>query len=416
MSKKWQTEVLVVGGGIIGCSTALELAKHKIKVLVIDKGEVGHGSSYGNAGWVTPCFAMPLPMPGLFLKSMKWLRDPEGPLYIQPRLSLQLATWLTQFVSHMKPSHRDAVVPTLVEMSQWSLDFYSKIEKTHPFGFEQKGLLFAAQTDDGMKTALDEMNLVANYGVPGEKLTETELKKFEPALQGSLRGGVYFPKEAHLEPYEVVKALRKLCEQNGVEFLEQAELISFKTAGHRVTEVLTTQGVIKADSVVIASGSWSRELVKKLGLKIPLLSGKGYAIITDPIEKMPAHPIMLVERKIAITPRKNSLRIAGTLELIVEPDSAFNTRRLNAIWKGAQTFLTLDDSTAWNHVWNGLRPCTSDGVPVISEAPGYDNLVLCFGHQMLGVQSGPASGALASDIVRKVQPRFATTIFEAKRF
>src|SRR5689334_10027022 len=98
----WEsTEVLIVGGGIIGIACACELSRRGARVTLIDKGAVGHGCSYGNAGWLTPCFAMPLPMPGMLLKSLRWMFDSQSPLYVQPRASLRLAQWLWRFLRSM---------------------------------------------------------------------------------------------------------------------------------------------------------------------------------------------------------------------------------------------------------------------------------------------------------------------------
>src|SRR5438094_860370 len=126
MSQKHQAEVLIIGGGIIGAACAYELAQRGVAVTVIDKGEIGFGCSYGNAGWVTPCFALPLPMPGMFLKSLQWLLDSESPLYIKPRLSWQLVSWLWRFMRSMNERTMRESVAALTELSKYTLEAYKQ--------------------------------------------------------------------------------------------------------------------------------------------------------------------------------------------------------------------------------------------------------------------------------------------------
>src|SRR5690606_5055087 len=155
----------------------------------------------GNAGWITPCFAMPLPMPGMLLKSIRWMLDPESPLHIKPRPSWLLIAWLTRFLLSMNERKMLRSVTSLVEISKYSIAEYAKYaaEIGHDFRFEKKGLLMAAQSRDGFAYAVKEMELVARHGIPGRSMSGEELRAFEPALRGKLEGGVFFPEEAHAE-------------------------------------------------------------------------------------------------------------------------------------------------------------------------------------------------------------------------
>src|SRR5690606_38927510 len=126
----------------------------------------------------------------------------------------------------------------------------------------------------------------------------------------------------------------------------------------------TTRGIFEADQFVLATGSWSLRIGQTLRLKIPVLGGKGYAIITDPLTPNPQRPLMLVEKKVAVTPRKGTLRLAGTLEL-VNQDETFTTRRVEAIVRGAREFMNVPETIRYHEIWRGLRPCTPDGVPII---------------------------------------------------
>lgn len=411
-------DILIIGGGIIGMSCAYELSQQGAQVTLIDKGEVGYGCSYGNAGWVTPCFAMPLPMPGMLLKSIGWLMDPDSPLYIKPSADPMLFKWLFRFLRSMNQPLMLQSIKSLVEISQYSLDAYSKLNDKFPnsISYDQKGLLMVSQTEAGLAAAEEERRLVEPHGVPGSFLTADEVRKLEPAIIGPIKGGVYFPKEAHLEPLSTVKTLAEAAKQNGVRILPNTEVYDFVTENNKIKEVHTTRGIFKADKVMLATGSWSPGLAKKLQLNVPVLGGKGYALILKTLENQPKIPLMLVERKIAVTPRANSIRLAGTLELVNPNDYSITPRRVNAILNGSKLFLNVPEKPEVLELWRGLRPCTPDGVPVIGYSTKFNNLLISAGHQMLGIQSGPGSAKLASDLLLDSTPLFDPHPFRADRF
>ena len=151
---------------------------------VIDKGPIGHGCSYGNAGWVTPCFAMPLPMPGMLLKSIGWLMDPESPLYIKPSLSPQLFQWLLRFLRSMKQKQMLQSINSLVEISKYSLEAYANLDQKYPnsISYLQNGLLMVSQTEAGLAAAQEEQRLVETHGIPGSQLSESAVQELEPAI------------------------------------------------------------------------------------------------------------------------------------------------------------------------------------------------------------------------------------------
>lgn len=410
-------DILIVGAGVIGMSCAYELSRRGCQVTVIDRGEPGFGCSYGNAGWLTPCFSMPLPMPGMLLQSLKWMTDPESPLYIQPRPSWLLLSWLTRFLLSMNRRKMLRSVTALTELSKYSLQAFSKLsaDTGHDIRFRQTGLLMAANTTEGWSYARQEMALVADHGVPGRSLEADELKSFEPALTGAVKGGVYFPEEAHAEPLEVVRALSAGARQNGATILAGHELIDCEGRDGAVRSIRTTKGVMKADQYLFATGSWSTGVARRLGLNVPILGGKGYAFITSPLDPNPTRPLMLVEKKVAVTPRDGTLRLAGTLEL-VNNDHSISPGRIDAIVKGAREFLNLPAEFRYAELWRGLRPCSPDGVPLIGYAKRYSNLFIATGHQMLGLQSALGTGRLAADLIQKKDPIFDPEPFDANRF
>ena len=412
-----KADVLIVGGGVIGLSCAYQLSLAGARVILIEKSEPGYGCSYGNAGWITPCFAMPLPMPGMLLKSIGWLTDPESPLYIKPEMSMTLFRWLLRFLLSMNRKQMLSSVDALTAISKQSLNLYKELARItdKPFSFEQKGLFMVAQSEDGYRYAKTEMELVARHGIPGRIMGEEEARAFEPSLTKRIKGGVFFNEEAHAEPLQVTQTLAHEAQKLGAQIISKAEVIDFQLNATGVASARTTRGVFIADQFVLSTGSWSPQIAQTLELRVPVLGGKGYAIITDMLAPNPLRPMMLVEKKVAVTPRNGTLRLSGTLEL-VNQDETFTTRRVEAIVRGAREFMNVPENISYREIWRGLRPCTPDGVPIIGRTARYPNLILATGHQMLGLQSAPGTGKLVADLALGRTTDIDPNPFRATRF
>lgn len=410
-------DVVIVGAGIIGLSAAYELGKKGLRVAVIDQAQPGFGCSYGNAGWLTPCFALPLPMPGMLLKSLRWLLDPLSPLHIQPHLNLRLIKWLLRFLVSMNPQQAMQSVAALTELSTFSLQRYSELEKEtgHSIGFKKKGLLLVGLTKSGHQSAVDELKWVSPFGIPGKSLTEAETHDLEPAITGKIHGGVYFPNEAYCEPLQAVRAFAHGASRYSVEIFPSTEVYEFQTLNRKINSVRTTHGVFQAKQFVLATGSWSHALTRPLHLEVPILGGKGYALILKPLQPSPQIPMMIVERKVAVTPREDSIRIAGTLEL-VHQDYSIQIKRVQGILNGARKCLNIPDTPEILELWRGLRPCTPDGVPIIGFSKQFSNLLIAAGHQMLGLQTAPGTARLVCDLITEATPSFDPMPFRATRF
>ena len=409
--------VLIVGAGAIGSATALELARRGVAVTVIDRADVGAGCSYGNAGWLTPSLAFPLPAPGVVRTSLKWLLDPESPLYIRPAASLEWVRWLAGFVRAATHERHERGTAALVPLSRYSLEAFAALDRESPgsFGFSPTGLLLVAQTAAGLASATREAQRMEAHGTVWRALDPAGVRELEPAVTGELAGGIYFPNEAHCEPLAVVQALARAATAAGARFEPQTEVFAFRREGRRLAAVRTTRGWMEADRFVLATGSWSRAHGRQLGFRLPVLGGKGYAIVVDGLPRPPRLPLKVLERRVAITPRAGSTRLAGTLEL-VDGDESIAPRRVDAIVRNSRTVLDIPEVPHVVELWRGLRPCTPDGLPVIGFAPGYDNLLLATGHQMCGLHTAPGTGRLTADLLTGEQPRFDPAPFRADRF
>jgi len=415
-------DILLIGGGIVGTSVARQLQSEGRQVLLIERGGIASGSSFGNAGWVTPCFAMPLPQPGMMFKAMGWLLDKESPFYIKPEMSWSLIRWLMKFAGAANQKQMEKSIGVLTELSKISLQFYQELanKRSNSLSFEQRGLLMVSATASGLHHAEMELELMQKRGITGRKLGRDEVLAFEPSLREQILGGVFFDREAQVEPLATTNAIHDEFLALGGQSLLHTEVYDFEKTGDRITKVITTQGSFVPELVIMAAGSWSPTLAKQLGLRVPILGGKGYSMILKDSQLAasdvkPKYPIMIVERKIAVTPRVDSTRLAGTLEL-VNQDFGISPHRVRAIQKGADEYLKMKSQDNVTEIWRGLRPCTPDGVPVISYSMKTANLFYCMGHQMLGLQSAPGSAQLAAELIQGRSPVVDPKPFSSSRF
>jgi D-amino-acid dehydrogenase len=411
-------DVVVIGGGVVGVSCALQLAKRGVAVTVLERDRVGHGCSFGNAGWLTPSQATPLANPAMLFKSFKWMLDPESPLYIQPRLDPGYLRWLIGFLLSSRKSKFEPGAMALVELCRASVDMWEDVEKraAESFGFERHGLLAVYEKPESFEAAHKSNELIARAGVAVERWTADQVRDREPAIVGNQIGGYFFPEDAHCKPYQAVKALAAEAATAGVTFVEGAEVfkISTPSGGSRRT-LSTTHGNFTAEKILLAAGSWSESLGKMLDLRVPILGAKGYSMLLPKANPHPKSSIYLIERKVAVNPHKDALRISGTLEL-VKNDFSINQRRVNVILRGAKAMLNIGETPVVNDLWRGLRPCTPDGMPLIGKAKGRGDVWLATGHQMAGLKTAPGTGVLLAQLMTGEKPSFNPEPFRADRF
>lgn len=410
-------DVVIIGGGVIGVASAVELARRGAQVTVLERDRVGHGCSFGNAGWLAASQAAPLANPHMLIKSFKWMLDPDSPLYIQPRLDPQFARWLIEFLLASRTAKFERGVASLVELCRVSIDMWEDVAKrtTEPFGFERHGLLSVFENAASFENAKAAVDLAQKSGVRAERWTADEVRAKEPAVIGPQVGGYFYPDDAHCEPYRAVKALEAEALALGARFIEGAEVYRISDGGGGRRVLTTTRGDISAEQVVVATGPWSEGLGDMLGFRLPVIGAKGYSVLLPPATPHPTRSIYLIERKIAVNPHRDALRIAGTLEL-VRHDFSINARRVDTIIRGAKAMLNIGDAPEPREIWRGLRPCTPDGMPLIGRARGRGDVWLATGHQMAGTKAAPGTGLLLAQLMAGETPRFDPEPFRADRY
>jgi D-amino-acid dehydrogenase len=409
--------VVVIGGGVIGVTSAYYLAQDGWEVTLLDKGEVCAGSSYGNAGLIVPSHVVPLAAPGVWWQGLKWMLRPESPFYIKPRLDLELAKWLWRFRSACTPARMRQAMPLLRRLSVESLALYRELAEKggFDFGFRQSGSMTVFFTPQGLAHGREEARLLGQAGVAVEVLDGPAARSAEPALKPGVVGALYCREDALLVPDRFVKGLARLAASLGVRIATATEVIGFRRAGDGICGVETTRGAIEADIVVLAAGAWSPEIGRALGLRVPIQPAKGYSLTYRRPARGPGIPLLPAEGRFSVTPMGEFLRFGGTLEL-AGMDLSVNGRRVEALRRGALRCIEGADKLELLEIWRGLRPCTPDGLPLLGHSARFGNLVLAAGHAMVGMSLGPVTGKLVARLVGGAKPLADIRPLDPQRF
>ncbi|WP_375446746.1 NAD(P)/FAD-dependent oxidoreductase [uncultured Fibrella sp.] len=393
----------IIGGGIIGLSSAYYLHQAGHQVTVFDQNKITDGCSFGNAGMIVPSHIIPLAQPGMIAKGMRWMLNSTSPFYVKPRLNLDLMRWGWLFYRHATPEHVERAIPALRDISLLSKKLYQELASSGtlaPFGWQERGLLMLYKTAAAGHEMADEATVANRAGIEAQVLSASQVQEMEPEVRVDVRGAVYYPGDAHLNPGNLIHGLVTYLKTNGVQFVEEQAVTGFGTKGTRIDSVQTGKGEYAVDNVVVAGGSWSPELARLLGFSLPLQGGKGYSFMLNNLTGSVQVPAIMLEARATATPMGNGLRFAGTLE-VAGTDQSVNMNRVRGIVAGIRQYYPElpVELPKIDTVWKGLRPCSPDGLPYIGRVDRFENLTLATGHGMMGLSLGPATGKLVAETI-----------------
>ncbi len=409
--------IIIVGGGIIGLSCAYFLHKAGHQVTVIDQSKMNGGASYVNAGYLAPSHLIPLSAPGVMKQGIKWMLDRKSPLYIKPRLNADLIKWSWAFNKSCTSKHVQRVVPVMKEVAVLGRDLYDQIKREEGFNFqlEKKGLLMLCQTDQTLHHEVELVEIAQKEGLSARSISTAEVQKMMPDTQLDIVGATYFECDHHTTPSEFMEDLKNYLIQEGVVIRQEEKVIDIITTNDKVSAIQTDKEQLKADEYVLAAGSWTHTLSRKLNLNLLLQAGKGYRVETTTPTGI-TYPSILAEAKIAITPMNGFTRFAGTME-IAGINHNINTHRVQAITEGVQRYFPNVDITQEekSQAASGLRPVSPDGMPYIGKSSKCKNVTIATGHAMMGWTLGPSTGKLVQEVIDDVKPSMDMSLFHPDR-
>jgi len=407
---------VVIGAGVVGLACAIELRRRGAEVTLVERSVPGAGASSGNAGWITPVFAAPLPAPRVVATSLRWMFQPDSPLFIKPRLDVALIRWLWSFWRRANRRDFERGVHAYAAFASHAMrDFDALAAQGVVMDVQARGSLFLFTTQGGAEHLRTEVELMREFGYgPVEILGPRTVHDLEPATTSQVAGGILVPQEKYVRPEQMVDALAATARKLGVETRTATAATAFRARGSAVQTVETNNGSIAGDEFLVAAGAWSPRILRTIGVRVPIEAGRGYGITIHGPGTQLQRPTYLAESRIACTPFDGALRLAGTMEFS-GLDAPLDPRRFAAIRRGADRYLE-----GWRRgaeeEWAGPRPVTPDGLPVIGRFPAYHNLSIASGHAMLGLTLAPTTALAIADLLCDGRSRYDISAFHPERF
>ncbi|MDU0478493.1 FAD-binding oxidoreductase [Staphylococcus chromogenes] len=385
------TRTIVIGAGMVGLATAWHLQEYGHEVTVIDRAGVAAGSSWGNAGWLTPGKSIPLSNASLWAYGPQALFDPDAAMSVPTRVDLKLWEFCARFMARANQKAWDDTMAGLTPIDKIALVGFDELQVGGVDSWTKEGpFVVAFENEAQAKGFREEIEGAVRHGqdVPFERLDNP--RELVSQLSDNAKVVYRLENQRFFEPAPYVEALGVAVEKRGGEIRTGVVVESVTSTRVPVLE-LSTGEYLTADNVVIATGAWLPKLARPLGVKQLVQAGRGYSftVATDePIE----YPVYLPDQRLACTPYQGRFRIAGTMEFR-GPDEPFQPRRVQAMVKHAQHMFRGMDFDDLQDQWVGSRPVTPDGLPLIgaTKAP---NVYVAGGHGMWGMVLGPATGKL----------------------
>ena len=395
--------IVIIGGGIIGLCTAYYLNEKGHNVTIVDKSDMNSGTSYVNAGYLSPSHLIPLASPDSLKNGLKWMFDSKSPLYIKPRFSLSLLNWMYAFAKSSSNYHVNKSIPLIKDITLLSQQLYDEIKQKSFFNFhyEKKGLLMLCKSQKYLDSESKLVDTAVSHGLNAKMVTKSDLKKIEPNIEIDAIGGSYFNCDFHTTPNEFMSEMKKYLKISGVKIIKNTKITDINIKNGIIKNINSFENKIYADEFILCAGSWSNLLSKKLNLNLLLQAGKGYSINILDKTKITI-PAILSEAKVAVTPMNGFTRIAGTME-IAGINKNISKARVDTIVKLSKNYYPdlKIKSTDINNASSGLRPVSPDGLPYIGRSSKCDNLIIATGHAMMGWSMATATGLIVSEILEK---------------
>ncbi|RAJ80235.1 D-amino-acid dehydrogenase [Chitinophaga dinghuensis] len=413
-------KVIIIGGGIIGLSSAIYLQQAGCQVTVVDRSDMLQGCSYGNAGYICPSHFVPLATPGIVRQGLKWMMNAKSPFYVKPSLNKDLLKWGWTFMKSATRSHVERSALPLRDIALLSKQLYEEWAKLPgmDFSYEPIGMMELFKTEENAHHAVQTVAEATALGIEARILGKEELQQMEPGVTIDAAGAVFFPGDSQLYPNQLMQNLLTYLEIKGVQFIRHREITDFIKTGNKITGVKASGSVIDADHVVLAAGVWSTPLARQFGINIPMVGGRGYSITFEDTPYKLHHSVILSEARVAISPMNgNKIRFGGTME-ITPLNTPPRMQRVQGIVESVKQYFPTYDIPLppAEKVWYGYRPCSADGLPYIGNVSRYTNVTVATGHSMLGISLGAATGKLVAELVTNVPTSMDLRPFNPERF
>jgi D-amino-acid dehydrogenase len=412
--------VVVLGAGVIGMAVAQACAEEGHAVTVLERLPRGRdGCSFGNAGMVVPSHFTPLATLGTLRLGLKWMWNPESPLYLRPRWDADFFAWMVRFVVSTNPVKVALAEPVLRDFNLFSREVYEELAgRGWDFGFEKRGLLMLCRTKRGLEEEAHAALRARELGLEADVLDSRGLAAIERGAELQVEGAVHYRGDRHLVPERFVGCLEEDAAARGADLRFGVEVVDWDCTRGRVMAVRTSEGErFEADEFVVCGGAWSDAVVSGLGVRLPMQPGRGYSLTLRKPRQVPDVCSILCEDRVAVTPMSGGLRVGGTMEL-AGMGRPVNPARVAALGRALVRYYPsfVESDFAGIEPWQGLRPCSPDGLPYLGRTQRWSNVVVATGHAMMGLSLAPGTGRLVAAVIGEREPEVPVELFSPDRF
>ncbi|MEP7046824.1 MAG: FAD-dependent oxidoreductase [Ilumatobacteraceae bacterium] len=390
--------VVIVGGGLVGLSSALFLTEAGAEVTIIDSGALGGGASRGNAGFMCTAIVEPLPAPGAIVNALKSLRDPQRALRVLPKAIPGMAPWLLSFARNCTASRYQSGRAALARFNYNSGAILERLVTQGVAVSLSRELLVPYHDIAKAEHHFKALQPMVEFGarIPDRVVDGDEIRRLAPAITDHVRAGLVMPGDRSIDPRRYVDSVIDILRARNVRIMENTEVTAVESTGSRVRALTTSNGPVEGEEFVLSAGAGSRLVAKHFDLKLAVIPGQGYNVGL-PTSPGLQQPVIFEEVHAVATPFEDRIRLGGTMEFGGD-HPPFDPRRIEMIVDSMRKFLDLDWDERFE-VWAGSRPMSADGLPFMGRPKRWNNVVVGAGHGMFGLTLAPPSGVAISELI-----------------
>lgn len=407
--------IIVIGAGMVGVSTAIWLQRFGHKVLLLDKNKPGSGASFGNAGLLAQWAVAPVQSPSLWRDAPKMMLSRNGPLFVKPRHLPRLAPWMARFMANSTEAKTRSIVQNMAPLVTDAVEQHKALVRGTSVEnwIKDSKFSYAYESEWAFKADGFSWDLKRSQGFAPNVLTGAAVQEEEPILGSSIGCLAVLEGQGHItDPGAYITELAALFEAEGGQIL-QAQVKDFQFDQGQIAKLETDIGSFECSHAVLTAGIWSKELMPKLGLTVPMETERGYHVIFENPSEMPRNPMMITAGKFGVNPMQMGLRCAGTVEL-ADHHAGPSDAPLRLLRRKAQKAFPNLTFTGTKE-WLGFRPTLPDSTPMIGEIDA-SGIYAGFGHQHVGLTAGPKTGRLIAQMISGNAPNLDMSPYAPGRF
>ena len=390
-------DIIIIGAGIMGLTTAYELLKAGRKVTIIDESDITDSTSFGNAGLLSAFDKGPLANPGIVFNTLKLMLKGESPVNIHPTLDIKIYKWLWKFINSANKDRLKRTLALFEKYGHISNDLYEKMQNVDglDLDFHRKGMLsvFTEQSSYDKK--------LLDYAIKNDDIFEVieknKIKDFIPCVTNDVKGAIHFKRNTHFDPKRVMLELKRYLKENGAEFILNERIMNIEYGNKEIKSISSALNTYEADTYIMSTG-YQTLLAGKLKQNLMMTPAKGYSLtFTMPKELQPYTSTLFADLFIVMTPRRDDVRITSKLE-IGSTDYRVVKEQIESIKENFKKY-TIPFEMENIIQWTGFRPLTPNDMPLIGRDEKYKNLIYGMGLGWLGMTFGPALATILKDLI-----------------